>query len=205
MAAVAGALVGIGVVAALVATDRRTAGPVPDASSTFVEAWRRSLTETYWVRWQFSRHRPDGSVVATAVVSRAQRPPDVVVRGPDGVRGRVGGRRVGCLTGPGGPVCRDGGAAPPYVADVEAELGLLRALVAGPGAAYRVRAGPERGCFVLVLRARLVAPPYGEDATFCFDARTGALARSVVRRPEVTDTHVAVALRGTVRPEELVP
>jgi hypothetical protein len=205
-AAVAGFLVGACGVAAL-ATEGggdRARRPPPDATGAFLAAWRRSLVATYSVAWQFERRRPDGSVVVTAVLRRAQRPPDVLVRGPDGVRGRLGGRRVGCLAGPEGePVCRDGGPAPPYAADVAAELRLLRSLVVGPGAAYRARPGRERGCFVLVLRARLVAPPYGEDATFCFDAGTGAVVRSVVHRAEVTDTHVAVSLRDRVEAADL--
>lgn len=202
-AAVAGAVAGAFGVAALAVVGGEPARRPPlDASAAFVAAWRRSLVATYAVTWRFERRRPDGTLVVAAEVRRAQRPPDVVVRGPEGVRGRVGGRRVGCLAGPSGPVCRDGGPAPPYDADVAAELRLLRSLVAGPAAAYRVRAaGP--GCFLLVLRARLVAPPYGEDATFCFDRRTGALARSVVHRAEATDTNLAVALRRSVGPADL--
>lgn len=202
-AALAGALVGAGAVAALAAggtTPRRA--PAPGASAAFVAAWHRSLVATYTVTWQFERRRPDGTVAAVAELRRAQRPPDLVIDGPTGVQGRIGGRRIGCVMGPSGPICRDGGPAPPYEADVAAELRLLRSLVAGPAAAYRVRA-ERQGCFVLVLRTRLVAPPYGEDATFCFDRRTGALVRSVVHRAEVTDTHVAVALRSSVGPADL--
>jgi hypothetical protein len=204
-AALAGVLAGAcGVAGLVVAGSGPPGGGPPDASGAFLAAWERSLRATYAVTWQFERRRADGTLVLAAEVRRAQRPPDVVVRDTGGVRGRVGGRRIGCLAGPSGPVCRDGGPAAPYDADVAAELRLLRALVAGPGAAYRVRPA-GRGCFVLVLRARLVAPPYGEDATFCFDGRTGALVRAVVHRAEVTDTHRAVALRSRVDQRDLAP
>jgi len=80
-------------------------------------------------------------------------------------------------------------------------MGLLGRLVNGPTATYGVR--PEEDCFVLVLRARLAAPPYGEDARFCFDLATGALARAVVHRAAATDTHVATELRTEVHDADL--
>ena len=62
-----------------------------------------------------------------------------------------------------------------------------------------------RGCFDLRLLVVLAAPPYGRQATFCFDAATGALARTEIVRPEATDREQAVEIRSTVVDADLAP
>ena len=42
------------------------------------------------------------------------------------------------------------------------------------------------------------SPPYGDRATLCFDAATGARTRTVIERPEATDTTELVAVRAAV-------
>jgi hypothetical protein len=100
--------------------------------------------------------------------------------------------------------CRFGGDAPPYASDVDDEMRLLRAIVASETPLYAVTYSDRgEGCYLLTLRARILAPPYGEDATFCFDAATGALGTSVVHRAEATDTTTTIDLRAEVRPSDL--
>ena len=192
---VAAVVVGVAL-AVLVA---RAQGPDPGSpTSAFLRAWRRSLTGTYVVRHVIERRLVSGRSFSSEVTI-AQRPPDRIRDGSSGIEGRVGGRRFGCVPDGG---CRFGGDAPPYAREVEEELALLRAMVAARTSLYRVERDRD-GCFVLVLQARILAPPYGEDATFCFDAETGALRRSVVRRAEATDITTTVDLRGDVRPADL--
>lgn len=187
-------VVGVALAVLVARFDRPDPLPAPEA---FVAAWRRSLTGTYVAEQIVERRLVSGRTFSSEVTI-AQRPPDRVRSDSSGTEGRVGGRRFGCVPDGG---CRFGGAAPPYADDVAEELDLLRAMVVSDTPLYRVER--DDGCFVLVLQARILAPPYGEDATFCFDAATGALRRSVVHRAEATDTTTTVDLRAAVRPSDL--
>jgi hypothetical protein len=179
----------------------RAGGPAPaPAPDAFLGAWRRSLTGTYVAHQVVERRLLSGRQFSSEV-TLAQRPPDRIRAASGGTEGRVGGRRFGCVPDGG---CRFGGDAPPYDAFVEEELDLLRAMVASETPLYAVtRTGDDERCFLLTLRARILAPPYGEDATFCFDARTGALRQSVVHRAEATDTTTTIDLRAGVRASDL--
>ena len=193
---VAAVVVGVALAVAVARLD----GPDgPSATEAFLAAWRRSLTGTYVAEQVVERRLVSGRSFSSEVII-AQRPPDRIRDGSSGLEGRVDGRRFGCVPDGG---CRFGGEAAPYRQEVEEEMDLLRAIVDAAVPLYRVVHGDDDGCYVLVLRARILAPPYGEDATFCFDARTGALRRSVVHRAEATDTTTTVDLRADVRPSDL--
>jgi hypothetical protein len=193
------AAVAVGALLALVVA--RAGGPEPPpAVDAFLAAWRRSLTGTYATHQVVERRLVSGRTFSSEV-TLAQRPPDRIRVDSSGTEGRVGGRRFGCVPDGG---CRFGGDAPPYAKDVDDEMGLLRAIVASETPLYATAySDAGAGCFLLVLRARVLAPPYGEDATFCFDAATGALRTSVVHRAEATDTTTTVDLRAGVRPSDL--
>ena len=69
--------------------------------------------------------------------------------------------------------------------------------MAGPVPIYSVsRDGP--GCFRLDRQIQYLAPPYGDHASFCFDAKTGALVKTEVVRPEATDVTTAVVVTSDV-------
>ncbi|HET7654879.1 MAG TPA: hypothetical protein VFK42_17735 [Acidimicrobiales bacterium] len=193
------AAVAVGALLAFVVA--RAGGPEPPpAVDAFLAAWRRSLTGTYATHQVVERRLVSGRTFSSEV-TLAQRPPDRIRVDSSGTEGRVGGRRFGCVPDGG---CRFGGDAPPYAKDVDDEMGLLRAIVASETPLYATAySDAGAGCFLLVLRARVLAPPYGEDATFCFDAATGALRTSVVHRAEATDTTTTVDLRAGVRPSDL--
>jgi hypothetical protein len=193
------AAVAVGALLALVVA--RAGGPEPPpAVDAFLAAWRRSLTGSYATHQVVERRLVSGRTFSSEV-TLAQRPPDRIRVDSSGTEGRVGGRRFGCVPDGG---CRFGGDAPPYAKDVDDEMGLLRAIVASETPLYATAySDAGAGCFLLVLRARVLAPPYGEDATFCFDAATGALRTSVVHRAEATDTTTTVDLRAGVRPSDL--
>lgn len=174
-----------------------TATTKPAQVEAFLAAWRRQLGATYVLVQVIDRRLVSGRRFSSEV-RLVQRPPDRIRTGGGGLGGRLGGRRFGCVLGGG---CRDGGPAPDYGREVEAEVAVLRSLVTGSGAPYGLsRVGR---CFRLILRARILAPPYGEDATFCFDPRTGAQARAVIHRAEATDTARTVSLRARVGPADL--
>lgn len=193
------AAVVVGAVLALVVA--RAGGPEPPpAVDAFLTAWRRSLTGTYALHQVVERRLVSGRTFSSEV-TLAQRPPDRIRVDSSGTEGRVGGRRFGCVPDGG---CRFGGDAPAYARDVDDEMRLLRAIVASETPLYAVTYSDRGdGCYLLVLRARVLAPPYGEDATFCFDAATGALRTSIVHRAEATDTTTTVDLRADVRASDL--
>lgn len=199
VAATIAAAVVVGAALALVIA--RAGGPTPPPPvDAFLTAWRRSLTGTYVAHQVVERRLVSGRTFSSEV-TLAQRPPDRIRVDSGGTDGRVGGRRFGCVPDGG---CRLGGVAPAYTRDVDDELRLLRAMVASETPLYAVSyRTADDGCFLLTLRARILAPPYGEDATFCFDAATGALRTSVVHRAEATDTTTTVDLRADVRPSDL--
>jgi hypothetical protein len=132
----------------------------------------------------------------------AQRPPDRLATGLGSIDARRDGRRLACATGADGKLrCRDGGPAPPYGQEVDAEVALLRGYFSGPNPLYRVRAGG--GCYALDLLVSMPAPPYGRRARFCFDPATGAPVVSVVVRAEATDRQQAVEVRAVVGDADL--
>lgn len=193
-AVLAGLLAGALAVAFLVVRDAER----EPAAAGLLRAYRASLTGTYVLEQDVTRRLVSGRTFRSEV-RIVQRPPDRIRVDGSGTTGRVGGRTFGCVAGGG---CRWGGPAERDAAFVDGEVALLRALVTGDGAAYAVRRA-GRGCYVLVLRARVLAPPYGEDATLCFDATTGALVRAVVHRAEATDTTTTRLLRGRVTARDL--
>lgn len=187
-------------------TTATTAAPAasrPADARGFLAAWRRSLTATYAVEERIERRLVDGRRV-TSDVRLVQRPPDRLRIGSGTVTARLQGRQYGCTTGTDGKLgCQAGGPAPSYAKAVTDELAVLRPLVARATAPYRVARGRDPGCWTLVLRTRLLAPPYGEDATFCYDRATGAPRRAIVHRKEGTDTVTTVNLQTTVGPDDL--
>lgn len=168
------------------------------AATAFLAAWKRSLTGTWAIDAVFERRI--GTKRITFDVHEARRPPDHLRTAGGAVEGRVDGRVVACTTPADGSLtCRDGGPAPPYDDDVSKELATLSAYFAGSDPLYRA---DERvaGCFDLVLRRTILAPPYGESSRFCFDARTGAPTEVEVRKRGSVDVTHATA----VRPEPTV-
>lgn len=155
---------------------------MPDTAPQFLDAWRRSQRGTWLVVERFTRLG-----LSTADLRR-------------------GGRHVACGADRSGVFrCREGSPPPPYGAASDAELSWLRQAVSGPGRAYRVTAAGE-GCFGLHLvkpAAGAAEAPFGQDATMCFDQRTGALVRSIVRRSGSVDERRAIMVRSEVRDADL--
>jgi len=173
------------------------------AASAFVAAWKRSLEGTWAVDAVFERRI--GTKRITFDVHEARRPPDHLRTAGGTVEGRVNGQLVACTTGADGALtCRDGGPAPPFADDVAKEVAILSGYFDGSEPLYRaeVQGG---GCFGLVLRHTILAPPYGESARFCFDARTGAPTQVEVRKRGSVDVTRTTAVRAEPTVGDLTP
>lgn len=181
------------------------APPSPQAAEAFVAAWDRSLTGSWVVEGGFERTSLQGRGTLRTPVRTAQRPPERLVVGFGSAESRLDGRLLSCTTAPDGSLrCQEGGPAPPYAEERADQVDLIRRYVLGPGPLYLVR-DAGGGCFELSLHVPIPAPPYGEQAVFCFDGATGAPVRVEIRRPEAVDVMVATAVRSEVADEDLQP
>jgi len=173
------------------------------AADAFVAAWKRSLEGTWAVDAVFERRI--GTKRLTFDVHEARRPPDPLRVAGGTVEGSVNGRVVACTTGTDGALtCRDGGPAPPYADEVAKEVATLAAYFNGADPLYRAAAAGG-GCFELVLRHTILAPPYGESARFCFDARTGAPTQVEVHKRGSVDVTHTTAVRAAPTAGDLTP
>jgi hypothetical protein len=173
-----------------------------DPVAGFLAAYERSRTATFVVEQTFTRTAPDGRSISYGR-RLVQRPPDDrLLVGGGNAEGRIDGRVVRCSTAPdGSSSCQQGPPAGPYDDEVAAELAELRRYVSE---LYYLAPG-DPGCWVLDLVEAYPSPPYGEEATFCFDPATGAPTRLEVVRPEATDVTEAVEIRATVTGADLDP
>ena len=210
--AVAGAVVGAVVVGVLAVNDfafdeeltPATTSESQEAADAFLAAWERKLRGTWVARSEFTRTTATRQTLS-GEVHEAQRPPDRVRRGLGSVDARIDGRRLACAPTETGEVqCRDGGPAPPYEDEVASELGLLRGYVMGRARLYAVSAESST-CFRLRLVQRMLAPPYGAVARFCFQAATGAPLRAEIRRNGTLDVTRALEVGADPTPADLAP
>ena len=201
-------LIALGVlVFAAIAANTLASTPPPSprgekAAAALVAAWDRKLHGTYVVDQTFTRTLPNGSELRDG--SRlVQRPPDRLIVGLGATTGTVGKQRRGKIVRCGpvvGQTCSPTADAGPYEDDVADELATLRSYLEGPNPLYRVTEYIDRGCFSLVLALQVPAPPYGNEALFCFDEATGRAPQTltVVERPEGHNRAEPHAIRGAV-------
>lgn len=153
------------------------------------------LGGTWAVTSTYTRTLEDGRTISI-VTHEAQRPPDHILSSSGVTTLDVSGRRQVCVKGTNGAVssCRDGGPVERQ-AEVAAEVEQVRAAVLGDRRAYDVAAlGPH--CYKLLQRPALNTSNWGEQAQFCFDQTTGALARSEFHRGGNVDQTVATSIRA---------
>jgi hypothetical protein len=167
-----------------------------EAADAFVEAWERSRTETY-LSGSLLRRTLSNSTVLELPIVVAQRPPDRVVSTGGAVQGSVDGENQVCDEQLDGLVrCRSIGDAEDYDASVESDVATLQGYFTGPTPVYRV--SQEGQCFNLRLTAAIQAPPYGQNARFCFDEVSGAPSLQLIERLEGTDEVTLVSVRTDV-------
>jgi hypothetical protein len=183
--------------------DDDTAGPPAEA---FLAAYERSRQATFAADRTFTRTFSDGRSISYDEVL-VQAPPDNrLLVGGGAASGRLDGNLLRCAANPGGGTrCFEGDAAEPWDEEVAREVEDLRSLVLGPDRVYDVEAGPDDGCFTLLLAVQMLAPPYGERAVFCYDDATGAPARVEIHRTEASDVVEAVEIRPEVTEDDLRP
>lgn len=212
--AYAALLGGVAVTAIGERPDRSPATPAEadDAvAERFVEAWERSRLATFVASGTYERRSlVSGASIASEDVV-AQRPPRRLHRQLGGVDGRDDDRLLVCPAPPAGEEderepCRLGApGGRGYVASVESEVAGLRSLTQGPNPLYVVTAG-RAGCFELELIRADPRAPFGVEASFCFDAATGAPAGSRVRHERgIEEVVVVTDIRTEVTDADLTP
>jgi hypothetical protein len=188
----------------------RSSPPAAEVVERFIEAWERSRQATFVTTGTYERHNEEtGASIASEDVV-AQRPPQRLHRQLGGVDGRDDDRLIVCPAPPEGEEdeqpCRLGApGGPTYAMSVESEVAGLRSLLLGADPLYRVR--PRRpGCFALELLRIDPRAPFGVEASFCFDAATGApTSRRVVHEGGTTEVMVVTAVRSEVTDADLEP
>lgn len=180
-----------------------------DPAGELVAAWERSREATFVTEGTYERH---SEVTGATIASEdyvAQRPPRRVHRQLGGVDGRDDDRLLVCPAAPEGEdeaPCRLGApGGRTYAQSVEREVAGLRSLVSGASRLYSVTAGGP-GCFDLELLRVDPRAPFGIEASFCFDAASGAPAGHRVRHEGgIEEIVVVTEIRTDVTDEDLEP
>jgi hypothetical protein len=210
--AIVGLIVGVVIVVTMSSLDvhvTRRAAPTPvvittpQAADAFVVAWQRMGESAWAVDSAFTRRLNDGRHL-NALQFQAQRGPDYVSRAFGSVTLFSGGRRYACGTGPDETTsCRDAGAAD-HREQAASDVAAVRLQVTGTRALYDVQQQSAQ-CFGLYARPMTAVLQWGERATFCFDAATGAMRRSEFDRTDSTDVVQATSIRAPGDADFVVP
>jgi hypothetical protein len=186
---------------------RRAAPAGEGAAEALIRAWERSRRATFVTTGTYERHSEvtGASIASTDVV--AQRPPRRIHRQLGGVDGRDDDRLVVCPAAPPDaepPPCRlgrPGGRT--YDASVADEVEGLRTILLGAQPLYAVTARGD-GCFALEQVRPDPRAPFGVEASFCFDAATGAPSGHRVRHAGGIEEKVVVTdIRTEVTDDDL--
>lgn len=211
-----GSVVGVAVVLSLavamvvviLGTDHHPRDDAP-AAERLVRAWERSRTATFVTSGTFERRSEiSGSTISSEDVV-AQRPPRRIHRQLGGVQGRDDDRVLVCPAAPPdrpAPPCTWGApGGRTYADEVEREVAGLRSLVTGRDPVYAV-ADAGAGCFRLEQLRTEPRAPFGVEASFCFDADTGAPVRTrVIYAGGIVETVVVTDVRAEVTDADLEP
>ncbi len=182
-----------------------------DVTERLITAWERSREATFVTTGTYERRSDvSGAAIASEDVV-AQRPPVRVHRQLGGVEGRNDDRLLVCPAPPAGQEddrqpCRLGRPGRrTYAEAVADEVAGLRSLLQGPTPLYRVTDGGG-GCFDLELVRVDPRAPFGVEASFCFDAATGAPAGNRVRHEGgIEEVVVVTDIRTEVTDADLEP
>lgn len=207
--AFAGAMVAVTLATPHAQPDRRPLANREGAVEDFIRAWERSRQATFVATGTYERHSEvTGASIASADVV-AQRPPQRIHRQMGGVEGRDDDRLVVCPAAPPGAdpqPCRLGRAGGnTYQESVADEIAGLRTMLQGSRPLYSVTTRDD-GCFALDQARPDPRAPFGVNATFCFDATTGAPSGHRVRHAGGIEEQVVVTdIRTDVSAADLRP
>jgi len=178
---------------------RRGAGAV----ATFLAAWEHKLRGTYVVDATVTRTVASSSGQLVAPLRIVQRPPDRLTYGYGDATGRTKDATLRCPSTPSGASpCFTSPGALSYDDDVAQELATLRTYIEGAKPLYSL-VDFRDGCFRADLALQFPAPPWGNQALFCFDAATGAPSLTVIDHGDVVERTVAAAIRPRVDDADL--
>lgn len=194
-------LVSAVVAAAVIGPPPRSRRGAP-AVESFLAAWQRKLRGTYVVDATVTRTIAGGAQLV-APLRMVQRPPDRLTYGYGDATGRTKDATLRCPSTPSGASpCFSSPGAPSYDDDVAQELATLRTYVDGANPLYSL-VDFRDGCFRADLALQFPAPPWGNQALFCFDAATGAPSLTVIDHGDVVERTVAAGIRPRVDDADL--
>lgn len=177
----------------------------------FAAAWGRSRRATVVTSGTYERHSDVNGSTLSSVDVVAQRPPRRLHRQLGGIEGRDDDRLLVCPAAPAGseapaePCHLGPPGGPSYEESVTREVDGVRSLTVGDNPLYRVR-DAELGCFDLEQLRVDPRAPFGREASFCFDADTGAVAASRVRHEGgIVEVLTVTSIRTDVSDADLEP
>lgn len=185
-------------------TDGRRVVVGPEASASFLDHWERSREATFAAQTVFTRERVGGASLRFDGL-RVQRPPDELVVSFAESELRQDGTVFRCVGGVSADdfQCFDAADGPTHDERVATELEVLASYFEGSTGLYAVSEHLD-GCFRLDQEQSHPLPPYGRQATFCFDDATGALQRvELVFANGVIERTEASSIVATVTDEDL--
>ncbi len=173
------------------------------AAEDLVVAWNRWRTATFVSAGTWTRTLDDGSAPLSGETFLAQDPPRRVVVRLGAVIESIDGTVATC-DDPTEPVivpgCTEVASDRSYDDRLRSEMSLVLNYVRGERRLYDVAV--VDACFLVELREAALRSPWGRAAEFCFDAESGALASSRVRRQSAVDEEITTAIRTEVTDDD---
>lgn len=169
------------------------------AAEDLVVAWNRWRTATYASTGTWRRVLDGADAPLEGDIYTAQQPPRRLVVRLGAVIEEIDGEVTTCDSADAEvivPECTRSTGSLTYDERLRAEMSLVLAYVIGDDRIYDVAA--EGDCFRVELVEAALRSPWGRAAEFCFDAESGALASSRVRRRSAIDEEFTTSIRTEV-------
>lgn len=179
----------------------------PAAATALIDAWQRWRQATFATTGSWERVLDTGGDPLAGPTMRVQEPPRRLVVRLGATVERVDDTVAVCdrdgdpddgAFGIDAPDCVEGVGGLDYEERVEREVEVVTGYVVGSDRGYDVGRGEIDGCFRAEARVPTITSPWGRWAEFCFDADTGALQSSRIRKPSAVDTEITESIRVDV-------
>lgn len=173
-----------------------------EAAEELIEAWDRWRRATFVTTGTWQRELDSGGDPLSGPTLRVQEPPRRLVVRLGSTVERVDDVVAICDTDQAveidPPDCVEGRGGLGYDERVDREVATVSGYVVGDARAYDVDRGEITGCFRAEARRPTITSPWGRWAEFCFDAGSGALESSRIRKPSAVDTEITSSIRTEV-------
>lgn len=167
----------------------------PAVIEDLLDVWDR-YRRTEWVVVSQAERILDSGERTAQVSTIVQRVPDRMTIGELSRSGHIGGVRISCAVDAAGTDrCRTGGEIDEAL-ELRIELTALKSYGEGDDPLYLI--DREGDCFMFRLRRAIELPPFGFQATACFDAATGARSLFETRFDGYRDRVTALSINPTV-------